>query len=184
MGRWHRIHHRWHPDHEILPPLRSERDASRITSSPKKTTLTNVPYRELFQTHAFSAPLGTAKKYGKRFAVATASQLANARKRDTEDDRNYHPAGKFRPTKTIYGRRAAIRPQLKMHTQYSRNIGRSFRTTVRKISLARAIRSFEFPNKVIPCIQRKVRREVIMALYGGGASHAKKRRTKNSDIGC
>lgn len=36
----------------------------------------------------------------------------------------------------------------------------------------------------LPCVRRTVRREVIMAKYGGGASHRRKRRTWTSDIGC
>lgn len=178
MGRWY---HRklWHPDYEILPPLRAERDHSQIARTQKTIT---TAYKVLSRPDDFTRPYSRGR-YGMKSVAAAAASLRATRAAAQEDERHFHPAKKFRSTKTTTGRSATISPVLK--AKIFRPGDRGFRSSKRKNSpLAQARRVFNFPSTVIPCIQRKVRREVIMALTGGGASHAKKRLTKNSNIGC
>lgn len=172
-----RYRHHWHPDAEILPPLRAERDLTT-------RSLARTSYRVLSRPEDFTRPYGRSFKYLKSFAAAAAS-LNATRRISQEDERHFHPAKKFRPAKTTQGRNASVSPRLKKAKIY-RPGDPGFRSSRRskRISLATAMRHFVNPTSVIPCIQRHVRREVIMALYGGGASHSRKRRNRNSDIGC
>lgn len=177
MSKWRRHRRIWHPDYEILPP-RDERDRSRSLAA--KTI--NPTYKLLSRPDDFTRPYSRTLK-GIKSVVAAATLLTATKRKPDIDARHWHPAKIFRPAKTVTGSSASISPKLK--PKIYRPGDRGFRSSKKHTTpLAYARRVFEFPTSVIPCIQRKVRREVIMALHGGGASHAKKRRNHNSNIGC
>lgn len=189
MSRFHKTFKPWHPDYEILPP-RGERELTKFSRNPYKKTPPTIStaYRFLSRPEDFTRPYSRSRSFIKSFAAAAATLRASRRK-SQEDERHFHPAKNFRPTKTTTGRSATINPNLKTHrfkrAKIYRPGDRGFRSSKKSVSpLAEARRFFDLPHQVIPCIQRKIRREVIMALHGGGASHAKKRRNANSLIGC
>lgn len=182
MSRFHRTFRPWHPDYEILPP-RAEREVTNFSRKQPPTIKTT--YRFLSRPEDFTKPYSRLR-FGVKSLAAAAATLTASRRKSQEDDRHYHPAKNFRPTKTTTGRSATISPKLRIkRAKIYRPGDRGFRSSKKSVSpLAVARRFFDLPHQVVPCIQRKIRREVIMALHGGGASHAKKRRNANSLIGC
>lgn len=76
------------------------------------------------------------------------------------DKRRYNPTGKDFAS-TVHGYRATFRP------------------------LDSWLPAFANPTQVVPCIQRKMRREVMFAKDKAGRGyHAKKRRTWSSGVPC
>lgn len=194
MGWYRTKYHYLHRDllHEVLSPERDHltRSLERI-QNPKTITTT---YRVLSRPEDFTRPYGRTS-YGLKSVAAAAANLNSSRlKADPNSDgRSYHPMGSARPFATVKGRGATVSTRLKQHVlhgssgygnEFLRKQNRKFGSNIKPVQLASALRSFVNPTSVIPCIQRKARREVIMALYGGGGSHSKKKRKPSSDIGC
>lgn len=90
-----------------------------------------------------------------------------------EDRRTYHPLEFFRPARTTSGHPAQ---PLKV-TPTPKNKSRPF--------VARGL-SFSLPQKVVICVRRKQRKEVLHAFNKTGRGSGRTRRRKNwfSKVGC
>lgn len=90
-----------------------------------------------------------------------------------EDRRLYHPLDDFRPARKTSGH--PVEPVTVKKTPLNKS--RAF--------LAHGL-SFHAPNRVVICVRRKQRKEVLHALkkVGRGKGHGRKRRNWYSKIGC
>lgn len=89
-----------------------------------------------------------------------------------EDRRQFHPMRAWRPAFSIP--RAAARLVAK-EPRNARRFG----------AQTRAVIAFANPRRVLVCLRRKARREVLLALgQGGGRKGRKPRRTEYSDVRC
>lgn len=86
--------------------------------------------------------------------------------RQVEDRRSFHPLGPDRPLRTEGSTpvRSVASPKNQTRVMFKPEYGNA--------------------QQVMLCVRRRIRREVIMAKHGGGASHRRKRRNQFSDIGC
>lgn len=90
-----------------------------------------------------------------------------------EDRRQFHPERDFRPARSFFNRpRLVVRAARK-----APNVSKSLMA-----SLSHRI-GFEVPKRVVTCIRRKERREVLIAM-GAGGSHKPKRRNYWSSVQC
>lgn len=102
---------------------------------------------------------------------------------DVEDGRSWHPDPE-RGAVTVGGRWARLVVHPRPAVAYSRPLW-SWRGTPRGVQVPVGLR-FESPLKVITCLRRKVRREVIFARRKAGAGARSRVRARNwrSEIGC
>lgn len=91
----------------------------------------------------------------------------------TEDRREYHP-DPYRPPATYTSEPAYVSPSPISKTKKGRLRSNAF--------IAHTL-SFNHPKKVLLCVKRKTRREVLLAL-GRGNGRAKKHRNHYSKIRC
>jgi len=99
--------------------------------------------------------------------------------RVVEDARQWHPERQNRHPKTVHGQRAPIRARDKRY--------RSPAALLKRLpSQTRAVLAFPHPGRVIECVRRKIRKEVIHALklQGKGAGSKKRKRDWKSKIRC
>lgn len=93
-----------------------------------------------------------------------------------EDRRLYHPLGPARPARSLSGAPHRLivpkaRPQARSRSRLNIN------SVVHHIGFAN-------PKKVLICIRRKMRREVLLAKGRGGGGHRRPRRSHYSNIVC
>jgi len=96
---------------------------------------------------------------------------------EIEDRRNYHPSGVTSPARSF------SRPQHTLVTPGPKNpdrVGNSIRSSTLPSAVA-----FQAPTKVLVCVRRHIRKEVLHALQKTGKSGQKRpRRSYYSDIHC
>lgn len=92
---------------------------------------------------------------------------------DTRDDRSYHPQGRRKPPVTLNLNRARLK------------VGRKSLTRSLTDALPYGL-SFANPGKVVTCVKRRVRKEVLHALKktGGGRRRKPPRRNFWSEVSC
>lgn len=112
-----------------------------------------------------------------------------------EDRRRYHPDGRNRDAKTVYGtvatptvikktppRFANIAAKRSARAKARIAAGTRYPSTDRKQT--KALVTFQEPNIVIACIRRKMRRRVMFAFKRQGGGKARPRRNWLSNYSC
>lgn len=113
-----------------------------------------------------------------RFTVPTLSVL-----RQIEDRRDYHPSGPKRAARTLLGTTAKVK---RVPTILRKGTNRLLKS-VQSASgvLGRDKVAFQMPERVVVCVRRKVRREVLFAKRATGkGSRSFKRRNEWSEVKC
>lgn len=104
--------------------------------------------------------------------------LDNLIKQEVEDNRRWHPQQKSRANKTIYGGPAETRAREPLKKKFG----------YRKLqSQTKAVLAFGNPDRVILCVRRKIRKQVILALKSSGRAGRPNKRprfTERSKIKC
>jgi len=92
-----------------------------------------------------------------------------------EDNRRFHPLGLARPPRGLFLRPRIVAPPIRR---------RKVSKAVAPFRVPAAL-GFQLPDKVVRCIRRKSRREVLFALHRTGkGSRTPKRRNMWSEIHC
>lgn len=102
--------------------------------------------------------------------------------RQTEDRRTWTPH-KPRPARTVTGNRSSFKRALgiaRVALDPGRRVARAINTPAQGL-----IQSFNVPGRVMVCVRRKIRREVLHALGRAGKGGGKKRRRNEwSNVKC
>lgn len=97
---------------------------------------------------------------------------------DFEDRRQFHPDGVYSPPRRL------DRPRAKIVVRARSRVAPAPQS-VRPAAVPRAFLSFDVPQKVLICVRRKIRKEVLHAFHKTGKSGQRKpRRNLYSDISC
>lgn len=136
---------------------------ARRRSASRQRDATHVATRP----QVLSRPISTDLSSLRALQALRAHQLAK-----TQDLRTWHPQRMNRPLLTTRLGRASIRETTKRGK--------------RPMAIGGLIRAFRAPRRVLVCLRRKVRREVLHALSrtGLGAKQRKRRRNQYSEIRC
>ena len=102
-----------------------------------------------------------------------------------EDRRTHHPDGRLRPAKKINGTRLSPHKIKITKKIVQRRAGTAVHKTktVRIRTIPTRIK-FAAPKKVMICVRRKVRREVLLAFGRGGGRHKNPKRNRYSEVSC
>lgn len=100
---------------------------------------------------------------------------------EVEDNRTYHPLFQYRPARTVGGRRSAATERVARRPSSRSRTPRLF-TPSTLVGGEHA--AYVAPRRVLTCVRRQRRREVIMARGYGGAKHRKPRRNWRSNVTC
>lgn len=101
--------------------------------------------------------------------------------RAIEDRRHWHPAGDYRPARTLQGTRPSLTVQDRPRP--SRSLPDRFGAKIR--SQTNGVLAFQAPERVVVCIRRQRRKEVLHAKRKTGRVGQKKpRRNWLSAISC
>lgn len=102
---------------------------------------------------------------------------------EVEDRRTYHPLGPNRPARTLGGTPARITVADRPASKRQRASG--FHRKLRS-SHTKAVLAFAEPKRVLICIRRQRRKEVLHALGRAGRGGAKRhpRRSWHSEVSC
>lgn len=88
-----------------------------------------------------------------------------------EDRRTYHPLGPARPARSLSGSpHRLIVPKARTYARISSRVPHMI--------------GFANPSKILICVRRKIRREVILAKGKGGGRHRRPRFSHYSSIKC
>lgn len=101
-----------------------------------------------------------------------------------EDRRTWHPNGIFRPARSFWGRPMFHRLVLvdRLHRLQGR---RRSLDRVRGLSQTHAVVAFREPDRVLVCVRRAVRREVMHAIgKAGGTGQRPPKRSWLSSVSC
>lgn len=162
-----------HPSISILPPAKP---VARVAKRPPPVIQAVVLARKDMEMRQAARP-----KKPRRLALLAVSGA---------DARKSHPAGRNRPVVNIYGQPSF---GLEARTPRPPAAHAVFRNGVWRSADGRPMKSservpvglgFRNASKIVLCVKRKMRREVLLAKGFGGGSHRKGKRKFTSNIWC
>lgn len=100
---------------------------------------------------------------------------------EVEDRRTFYPLGPdgYRPARNIFGS-----PHYSLEPSPNQNLRRGSRARFKFRPMVPAGVRFKAPRKILVCVRRKARREVLLALGRGGGGHRRPRRSYFSSVRC